>query len=515
MNLPSRSCRAATVLTLSVAFAGCSNVVDVQPETFSGTTTYYETPEQMDRALFGAYAALQTTYGSAVAGPAWPMIEMRSDNTTFELNPNNRSQTQQESIEDFTNAAENITGNNGWNTTYNAILQSNTILDRIEPVVYPTDAAKARVIGEAKFLRALHYFNLVRWFGDVPLLVHEVQSYEGAFVSVRTPADSVLRVVIADLKDAIPKLPVRSALPAAQAGRATSGAASMLLADVYMWQKNWQGAVDQLDAVTKMGYSLVTAGTPTAYDRVFDPAFKNGPESIFEIQWTDAVVGEGSGFTPRFLPLQSQRVLTFGTTDNATTGGGSWNIPTRDMVRAYETGDLRKNASIGYYVSATNRADLDVVFNDSVPYIKKYWHPYAIAGRANDNFPVYRYAETLLNLAESLNELGRTAEALPLINQVRVRAGLPALAGLSQAAFRDAVFREQRVELAFENKRWFQLVRTGRAIPIMTAHGAEIIAYSGVLRRSAGTYAVTPQKLLFPIPQREVTVNALPQNPGY
>ena len=510
MRTPSRLCRAATTLTLSVAVAGCQNVLDVAPETFSGTTTYFQTPEQMDRALFGAYGALQTTYGSAVAGPAWPMIEMRSDNTTFELNPNNRSQTQQEAIEDFSNAAENITTNNGWNTSYNAILQSNTILDRIEGVVYTDAAAKARVIGEAKFLRALHYANLVRWFGDVPLLLHEVQSYEGAFVSVRTPADSVWKVVIADLKDAITKLPARAALPAAQAGRATSGAAAMLLADVYMWQKNWQGAVDVLTPVTAMGYSLVPN-----YADVFEPSKKNGPESIFEVQFTDAVVGEGSGFTPRFLPLQSQRVLTFGTTDNATTGGGSWNIPTRDMLRAYAPGDKRKDASVGYYVSAANRADLDVVFNDSVPYIKKYWHTYAIAGRANDDFPVYRYAETLLNLAESLNELGRTTDALPLINQVRARAGLPALAGLSQTAFRDAVFQEERVELAFENKRWFQLVRTGRAVPVMTAHGAEIIAYSGVLRRSAGTYAVTPQKLLFPIPQREVTVNGLPQNPGY
>lgn len=510
--MPSRLCRGATALTLSVAVAGCQNVLEVDPETFSGTTTYYQTPDQMDRAIFGAYGALQNIYGSAVAGPSWPMTEMRSDNTTFELNVNNRSQTQQESLEDFTNVAENITTNNGWSTSYNGILLANTILDRIDPVVYTDAAAKNRIIGEAKFLRALHYANLVRWFGDVPLLVHEVQSYEGAFVSVRTPADSVLKVVIADLKDAITKLPTRATLPAAQAGRATTGAASMLLADVYMWQKNWQEAANVLQTVTTMGYTL-----QPNYADSFEPSRKNGPESIFEIQWTDAVVGEGSGFTPRFLPLQSQRTLTFGTTDNATTGGGSWNIPTRDMVRAYEPGDKRKDASIGYYVSSlpAQRADLDVVFNDSVPYTKKYWHPYTIAGRANDNFPVYRYAEALLNLAESLNELGRTPEAYPLINQVRSRAGLPALAGLSQTAFRDAVFKEERVELAFENKRWFQLVRTGRAVPIMTAHGAELIAYAGVLRRSPGTYVVTPAKLLYPIPQSEVNVNGLPQNPGY
>ena len=170
---------------------------------------------------------------------------------------------------------------------------------------YADAAAKNRVIGEAKFLRALHYFNLVRLFGDVPLILHETQSYEGAFTSTRTPADSVLQVVIADAKDAIAKLPTRAALPAAQRGRATQGAASMLLADVYMWQKNWQEAATVLQTVTAMGYTLVTTGTPTAYDRVFDPAFKNGPESIFEIQYTDAVVGEGSAYAVRFAPITS------------------------------------------------------------------------------------------------------------------------------------------------------------------------------------------------------------------
>lgn len=509
MITPSRLCRAATVLTLSVALADCSSVLDARPETFNGTTTYYQTPDQMDRAIFGAYSSLQTVYGSAVTGPMWPLSEERSDNTTFELNINNRSTLQQESIEDFTNGPENSVTSAGWNSSYNGILQVNTILDRIEPVVYADAAAKNRIIGEAKFLRALHYFNLVRWFGDVPLLVHEVQSYDGAFVSVRTPADSVLRVVIADLKDAITKLPTRATLPAAQAGRATTGAASMMLADVYMWQKNWQEAVNVLQTVTSMGYTLVPN-----YSDVFEPSKKNGPESILEVQYTDAVVGEGSGFTPRFLPLQSGRTLTFGTTDNAT-AGGNWNIPTRDMLRAYEPADLRKNASIGYFVSAANRPDLDVVFNDTVPYIRKYWHPYTIAGRANDNFPVYRYAETLLNLAESLNELGRTAEAYPLINQVRARAGLPALtAGLSQAAFRDAVFNEERVELAFENKRWFQLVRTGRFIAVMNAHGVEIKGYAGS-RRAGGGYNVTAAMALYPVPLRETTVNGIPQNPGY
>jgi hypothetical protein len=513
MRPTSRLCRAATALTLSVALAGCQNVLEVQPETFSGTTTYYQTPDQVERAIFGAYSGLQVTYGGGATGPMWLLAEMRADNTTYEFNVQNRSTSPQETIDTFVTSADNNSTVAGWNNAYTGILQANVILDRIDPVPYTDAAAKNRIIGEAKFLRALHYFNLVRLFGAVPLILTETQSYEGAFTSTRTPADSVLKVVIADAKDAIAKLPTRAALPAAQRGRATQGAASMLLADVYLWQKNWQEAANVLQSVTTMGYTLVTTGTPTAYDRVFDPAGKNGPESIFEVQYTDAVVGEGSAYAVRFAPITSATTFTAGG-DNANNGG--WNIPTRDMLRAYEAGDQRKAASIGFYVNATrNPAETDVAIGDTIPYVKKFIHPYTLAGRQNDNFPVWRYAEALLNYAEVLNELGRTAEAYPFINQVRARAGLaPLAAGLSQAAFREAVFKEQRVELAFENKRWFQLVRTGRAIAILNAHGAELKAYA-VGRRDPGTYNVTANMLIYPIPVREITTNGLTQNPGY
>src|SRR5215217_6123606 len=181
MRTPSRLCRTATALTMFVAVAGCQNVLEVQPETFSGTTTYYQTPDQMERAIFGAYSVLQTTYGGGATGPMWLLAELRSDNTTYEFNVQNRSTSPQETIDTFVTSADNNTTVAGWNNAYAGILQANTILDRIDPVVYADAAAKARIIGEAKFLRALHYFNLVRVFGDVPLLVKETQSYEGAF----------------------------------------------------------------------------------------------------------------------------------------------------------------------------------------------------------------------------------------------------------------------------------------------------------------------------------------------
>jgi hypothetical protein len=499
----------AAIMSVS-AIAGCESVLDVKPETFSGTTNYYQTPDQMDRAIFGAYATLQPLYGAGATGPMWLLAEMRADNTTYEQNQTDRSQVLTESVDDFMTTADNTGVSNMWNTSYGGILQANVILDRIGGVTYTDQVAKDRIIAEAKWLRALYYYNLVRVFGDLPLRLHETQTYDGAFTQQRAPVDSIYSVIIADLKDAIPKLPARSALSAAQAGRATQGAAAMLLADVYMTRKNWQEAANVLQTVTGMGYTLVTP-----YDRAFDPASKNGPESIYEVQWAEAVVNESSNFLQRFIPNTSGRNLTFGTSDVAGSVGSGWNIPTKDMLRAYEPGDLRKNASISYWVSAANRPEVDVVFNDTIPYVKKYYHQYATAGRTNDNFPVFRYAEALLDYAETLNELSRTTEAYTYINQVRTRAGLPALAaGLTQAQFRDAVFREERVELAFEDKRWFQLVRTGRAVDVMTAHGVDIKSYAGA-RRPAVAYKITPQMLLFPLPIREITNNGFAQNPGY
>ena len=489
--------------------AGCESVLDVKPETFSGTTNYYQTPDQMDRAIFGAYSTLQPLYGAGATGPMWLLAEMRADNTTYEQNQTDRSQVLTESVDDFMTTADNTGVSNMWNTSYGGILQTNVILDRIDAVAYADPVAKNRVIGEAKWLRSLYYYNLVRLFGDLPLRLHETATYDGAFTQQRTPADSVYKVIIADLQDAITKLPARSALPAAQAGRATQGAAAMVLADVYMTRKNWQEAANVLQTVIGMGYTLVTP-----YDRAFDPAFKNGAESIYEVQYAEAVVNESSSFLQRFIPNTSARNLTFGTSDVAGSVGSGWNIPTKDIVRAYEAGDLRKNASIGYWVSALNRPEVDVVFNDTIPYVKKYYHQYATAGRTNDNFPLFRYAEALLDYAETLNELNRTTEAYPFINQVRARAGLPALAGLSQAQFRDAVFAEQRVELAFEDKRWFQLLRTGRALTVMSAHGIDIKSYAAA-RRPAVAYTITPSMMLFPLPVREITNNGFAQNPGY
>jgi hypothetical protein len=134
----------------------------------------------------------------------------------------------------------------------------------------------------------------------------------------------------------------------------------------------------------------------------------------------------------------------------------------------------------------------------------------------DDNFPIYRYSDALLSMAEALNEQNKSAEALTYLNPVRVRAGLPAATASNQAALREIILHERRVEFAFENKRWLDLVRTGNAIDVMTKNGAYIkAAAAGQSYIPTTSYVVTQQKLLFPIPNREVLIGNLEQNPGY
>ena len=166
------------------------------------------------------------------------------------------------------------------------------------------------------------------------------------------------------------------------------------------------------------------------------------------------------------------------------------------------------------YSNATNSAYQEsVAFGGKIPFIKKFYHPpYARDGRSDENWPVYRYSQVLLMLAEAINETG-TGDPLPYINKVRVRAGLAPLGALGQAAFRDAVAQEERVELAFEDQRWYQLLRTGKVQSVMTAHG--IAEKQRLNNLNAASYNIQPYKLLFPIPEREVRLNGFEQNTGW
>ncbi|MGX5821020.1 RagB/SusD family nutrient uptake outer membrane protein [Chitinophaga lutea] len=483
---------------LALSSTACNHMLDVKPNSFSSGENYYSNEQQVLRAVNGAYGVLQNLYTSDY----WAMTEMVADNTNYQYDATDRGAQQREEIDEFLITTSNNYVNNVWAQLYRNIHQCNVITSRIDGVKFSDEATKARYAGEAKFLRALHYFHLVRLFGEVPLITKEAEDPQSAFTKTKGTVEEVYAQIIADAKDAVAGLPPGFA--STETGRATKGAALALLGEVYLTRKDYPNAAATLQQVTTLGYSLVQQ-----YGDNFNPATKNNPESVFSVQYNAGMETEAANFIFVFGPRNGRKDLTG---FNGLLGGN--NIPTPSIWNAYEANDKRKNESILLYDSPSNAPYQEAAyFGGKMPLIKKFYHPpYARDGRANENWPVYRYAHVLLMLAEAINEAG-TGDPYQYINPVRTRAGLDPLSGLGQAALRDTIQHEMRVELAFENQRWYQLLRTGKAQETMRRHGMEEKAR--LSRLSSASYNVEPYKLLFPIPEREIRLNGFGQNPGW
>ena len=375
--------------------------------------------------------------------------------------------------------------------------RANQVLSLIDDAAFD-QTARNTIKGEALFLRALAYTELVQFYGQVPL--HLVPVTERSQTALPLPStDDIYKQIVADAQLASTLLPGKAAQTP---GRATAGAAKTLLGNVYLLQKQYASAETVLKSVVSPGdYALLPS-----YAAVFDPANKNSSESVFEVQYLAGTEGYASNFIYQFLP-RPMSAATVGALTGVSNPQGllnleGFNTPTPDLIAAYEAGDRRKDASIGY---------APVVGGTQYPYTKKYLHPHTQFGITNDNWPVYRYAEVLLLLAEALTEQGKAAEALPLLNQVRLRAGLATTAAADQAVLPSAIARERRVELVFENKRWLDLVRTGQAVVTTTAHGAKIKANPRAYYLPPGVTplpaAFSTISLVFPLPASESLVS--------
>ena len=488
------------ILSLCILSLGsCHHMLEVEPHTFSTDVNYYQNEGQVLRAVNGAYGSLQELF---TADYFWAMTEMVADNTNYQYDEGDRGAQQREEIDEFLITNTNNYVNNAWNLLYRNIMQTNVILARIDEAEFTDESLRAQYKGEAQFLRALQYFYLVRLFGGVPLVVDELTDPESAFSDGRASVEAVYEQIMTDVNAAIENLP--SSYASSDIGRASKGAALTLLGEVHMTRQHFEDAAEALKQALDLDYGLLDD-----YADNFDPAFKNNKESVFAIQYDDGLQSESSNFIFMFGPRNGRsKLIGF----SGTLGGS--NIPTPSIYRAYEAGDVRRDASIAMFSDPSNANFQEAeAFDGDIPFIGKYYHPPFLENdRANENWPVYRYSHVLLLLAEALNETGN-GDPYPLINAVRERAHLDPLSGLGKDAFREAVAHEQRVELAFENHRWFQLLRTGKAVDVMTEHGVEEKAR--LTRLSSASYNIQPHKLLFPIPAREVRLNGFEQNPGW
>lgn len=464
-------------------FCSCKkDFLDLSPVSNGNVSAFYKNASDIEIAVNGAYAALQMDGQYRYA--YWQVGEVRSDNTRNWEGGGNFPDAE---LDQFKESPSNTILNSMWLDNYYGIFLCNTILNRI-PAVEMNETLKRQFTGEVKFLRALMYFNLVRTFGDVPLVIKETTSFREGYVQKRDSVRIVYEQIVEDLQDAATYLP--SAFSGNNIGRATSGAARSLLGKVWLTRHNYSAAAAELKKVIDAGtYRLLQN-----YTDLWRTTNANHAESVFEVQFKKGGTGTGSPFTNFFAPRDSELAVT--------RVGFAYgrNLPTPDMVAAYEAGDLRKNASLAESYIRNSRT-----IND--PYTIKYRDvPFAEID-ADNNWTVLRYADVMLMYAEALNELnnGPDQEAYDMVNVVRDRAGLdPLQKGLNKIDFARSLEHERQVELAFEGHRWFDLLRTGRALEVMNHH-------------FAGTITVYPYQLLFPVPQSQININpsVIRQNEGY
>lgn len=486
-----------------LGFIGCSDeFLDVTPNHYLTEGNFYQTEEDFDQALLGVYGSLQDYVLSAHF-----LEEGRSDNTTYDnlLDQGSLGGGRQYGfLDQFKMTSDAGPISDAWNTIYSAIKDCNVTLYYLSSAEIDPASSKS-MEAELRFFRAFYHFIAVRYWGDVPLLIEPVSSAEDAFALERNPTATVYQAIFQDTEFAISNLP--TAYSGNDVGRVTKGAARMLLAKAYLTSGDYSNAQNQLNSIIGSNeYDLL----PT-YEAVFDPANKNHQESIFEVQFKEGAEGESSNFIYQFAPVGSRGVVVLGP-ENAP----GRNIPTNDMVEAYEANDLRKEVSVAYF-------DRDP---SPLYYVNKYNHDTdPDFSRSPDNWPVYRYADALLMLAEAMNEQSyQTGTPFDMLNSVRVRAGLPELTPTDlpdQESFRNAIAQERRVELAFENHRWFDLVRTGKAVEVITAFGIKekadpTLTPPDFIAYGPESFAITPEKLVYPIPNNELDLNPnMTQNPGY
>jgi len=388
-----------------------------------------------------------------------------------------------------------------WDANYEAIGRCNQAIENVPKFleVGLDSNLSNRLVGEAKFLRAYYYFNLVRAYGNIPKIFRVYKGEEAKQIYEDyggAPAAEIYPLIIQDLTDAANSLPEKSDYEAKDLGRATKGAALGLLAKVYMYEKKWNECLDACNQVINSGeYALATD-----FAGIFKQSGEHNSESLFEFEGYNGKDFE-AGIGGYFSVQGARGIVTDGF------DGWGFNSPTESLEAAFEPGDIRKEATI-YYAGQT-LWDGAVVSPDAAnerynykAYVSKNLETNKDAWQSGKNLRILRFGEILLIKAEASNEIGDSDAAIHALNEVRNRAGLSNTTASSQSELRTAIWNERRVELAMEHDRFFDLVRTGRAGEVMRAHGKNF---------EDGKHE------LFPIPQKHINISGgrLKQNPGY
>jgi len=484
--------RYIVLCVLALSLGACSKFVDLSPISDATTENAYRSASDAEAALIGAYDAFQQEYY------VWDNInftDVVSDN--YYAGGDNPEIFQMDLLT-FTPVNSRLF--NAWSQLYTGIARVNIILQKVPAITDPkldANNRKEQILGEASFLRAYHYYQLVKTFGGVPLVLEPATSSDpGETNKPRATDAEVYAQIIKDLEFALTRLPdAYSDDASVNKARATKGAVNALLAKVYAQKqdRDYNKVLEYCNAVTSSpaGYQLIN------YAFLFDGNHYNNDESIMEIQYTG---GAEANYGPQLLLPPS-------------VSGDTWRkfvTPSKDLVKAFDSENdvIRKNASILFEnVSWTD--EYWAIGGGSVPFAYK-WK--SANGWASTNRQyLFRLGDIILLKAEALNALGRTPEAATELNKVRTRVNLPGTTATTKEAMQLAIEKERRLELAQEGQRWDDLRRYNRAETVMNT-----LNEIDLRNNQRVDYKMTKDKELMPIPQQERDRNKqLSQNQGY
>jgi hypothetical protein len=470
----------------------------------------YKSPNDVLLAVNGIYQSLRSGNNVGEGSDLW--TDQRSDDTGTQDNQSNAGEPFQ--FGNFSILPSNTYLKSHWVSLYTTISRANVVLSHIDKVTFPDNSLKLRYAAEAKFLRAFVYFDLVRTWGDVPLVTEQLTSAgQVATKTYREKQAVVYQQIVADLTDAI-----NSPLPNLQAptGRTSKAAANFLLGQVYLTMATTQ---DQANRATNLAnaktylmaaYNMHTFGNlnTVPYTDVFNVGKKTTcPELIFQIVNIQGDQTYSSSIAANFQAK--------GETINSrvVSSGAGYNV-THDLINEYETGDPRKDFSVKFANDPTIQDWFVTKFRDNSDGAGAF-------GWGGNDWILMRFADVILSLAEVNNYLGDQATATSFLDQVRTRAGMPTYAvsmtnsdyATKYPTLKLAILHERRIELAFEHHRWFDLLRT--------FNDAELVAYFKAKKQSdfglASLANFTTKDRYFPIPFDEYKLDPVKmyQNPGY
>lgn len=482
------------VLLPALNLLSCTKVLDKPTLTSITAANYFKTGDDAESAITGCYDALQD---DAYSGSVLNLLgEMPSDNVSS-------ANADVFTLDKIQWTATTSQPGRFFQAAYKGINRANSVLKYV-PLITSGITADRRnqIIGEASFLRALHYFNLVKCFGGVPMHLQPTEVESQSALAGSTVAEIYTRIE-ADLAKAATLLPLTYGGLTIDRTRATQGTAFALEAKVFLYERKWAQALTAATAV--ISNANYGSGLPTPFSSLFP--YKNKLESIFEVQYAGT---DDGGFSLPDLILPSPP---------ASYSFPKYNRPTDELMNYVDTlNDLRWKQT-GPVIGGNSYTSVvyggDGTGNDEGWFIYK-WRSTNFFS-SEDNYPVLALDDIYLIYAEASNEgNGPTQDGLDKLNTIRMRAGLQALtlsSGLTKNSLRDAVDRERRLELAFLGERWFDLVRYSNQTAA-DASAVHAIAAMDIITQQRGT--ANANYLLYPIPLAELNSNPLiKQNPGF